>query len=202
MIETDWTQRGAGGTCFSLVNLAVNKAREEYGLTAKYYLGDRPKGDDRHCVIGFPDEGVFLDPGYLCFEPLPLNLESTFRHQRPQNILQLDPVADNKIKIETERKGQLTWRYTLKTEPVSRDRFERAWKNSFEWETFRTSIVMTRQRENDMLLYLNGRLESISRQERKRITPPDTMTDYDFLADRFGVGQELIEQADLRIQSE
>lgn len=198
-ITSERKTRGAGGTCFSLVNLAATRAREDFKLTPKYYLGNRPQGDNRHCVIGFPEEGVFLDPGYLCFDPLPLQPNQTYRINRPQNILQLDPIDDGKVKVQTERKGQLTWRYTLKTDPVNRDRFERAWKDSFRWETFQNSYVMTRQRDQDMLLYLNGRLESISREERTLITPPDHSSDSEVLANCFGVNRELVEEANLTI---
>jgi hypothetical protein len=201
-LQNEWKERGAGGTCFSLVNLAVKKARDEYGLSPRYYLGDRPKGEDRHCVIGFPQEGVFLDPGYLCYGPLPLNPEDTYRLQRPQNILQLDPIDPDRLKIQTERKGQLTWRYTLKTDPVTRDRYERAWENSFNWDTFRGSYVMTRQREDDMLLFLNGRLESISREERRRITAPEDTPEHVFLADLFGISPELAERGELTLENE
>lgn len=200
-MQEQWERRGAGGTCFSLVNLAATKAREEYNLDPKYYLGDRPKGEDRHCVIGFPAHDVFLDPGYLCYGPLPLTPDETYRLERPQNILQLDRVEANRVKVQTERKSQLTWRHTLKTQPVSRDRFERAWKNSFRWDTFRESYVMTRQRENDMLLFLNGRLESISREERRRITTPDDTSDHEFLADLFGISPELAERTELTLES-
>jgi hypothetical protein len=200
-IRTARENLGAGGTCFSLVNLAAYKAEKDYGLFPRYYLGDRPRGKNRHCVLGFPAEGVFLDPGYLCFDPLPLKPKNTVRYQRPQNILQLDPVEDGKVKVQTERKGQLTWRYTLKTEPIGRERFERAWEDSFNWESFRQSNVMTRQRDQDMLLYLNGRLESISRDERSIITPPSDNSDAKVLSELFGVHRELIEEADLTIHT-
>lgn len=199
-IRRERREMGAGGTCFSLVNLAAEEARNR-GLDPKFYLGDRPDGEDRHCVLGFPSANVFLDPGYLCFEPLPLHPETTIRLERPQNILQLEPVERGRLEVYTERKHQLTWRYTLNTEPVPRDRFERAWRDSFDWESSMSSEVMTRQRENDMLLYLNGRLESISREERQRLTlPPDTNS-RDYLAELFGVSPQLVEAADLELEA-
>lgn len=194
-----WRKRSAGGTCFSLVNLGAAKANNDFNLEPRYYLGDRPRGENRHCVLGFPKAGVFLDPGYLCFGPLPLSPENVYRLKRPQNILQLNPMAENRLKVQTERKEQLTWRYTLKNHPVSRDRFESAWKESFHWDSFTDSFVMTRQRDNDMLLYLNGTIESISRDRRKKIIPPEKTSEKDFLSKKFGVGHELIEQANLEI---
>lgn len=194
-------QNGTGGTCFSLVNLANRRARN-MNLDPKFYLGDRPDGENRHCVIGFPDQGVFLDPGYLCFNPLPLNPQKITRIQRPQNILQLEPIDDHRIKMQTERKNQLTWRYTLVTEPVSRDQFERAWRSSFNWYSVMNSYVMTRLREDDMLLYLNGRLESISRKKRKTISLPDDRPASHYLAGLFGLDRRLLEDANLKVDFE
>lgn len=199
-IRRERREIGAGGTCFSLVNLAAEEARKA-ALEPRFYLGDRPDGENRHCVLGFPSTGVFLDPGYLCFEPLPLHPETTVRVERPQNVLQLEPVERSRLEVHTERKNQLTWRYTLTTEPISRDRFERAWRNSFGWESSMSSQVMTRLREDDMLLYLNGRLESISRDERRRLTLPSDTSPRDYLAELFGISPELVEAADLDLET-
>lgn len=199
-IRRERREFGAGGTCFSLVNYAAEKARE-LGLDPRFYLGDRSDGENRHCVIGFPAADVFLDPGYLCFEPLPLHPEATVRVQRPQNILQLDPIEKGRLEVYTERKNQLTWRYTLTTEPVSRDRFERAWNNSFHWKSSMSSQVMTRLRQDDMLLYLNGRLESISRNERHRLTLPSDTNPRDYLAELFGISPKLVEAAELDLEN-
>lgn len=199
-IRRERREIGAGGTCFSLVNYAAQRARE-LGLNPRFYLGDRSDGENRHCVIGFPATDVFLDPGYLCFEPLPLHPETTARIPRPQNVLQLDPTEEERLDVYTERKNQLTWRYTLRIQPVSRDRFERAWRNSFDWTSSMSSQVMTRLREDDMLLYLNGRLESISRDERRRLTLPSDSNPRDYLADLFGVSPELVEAAKLDLET-
>lgn len=186
---------GAGGTCFSLVNLASHRARE-LGLDPKYYLGNRPDGENRHCVIGFPEAGVFLDPGYLCFNPLPIQPDSTFRSERVHNSLVLEPKSDRKLKVFTERKGQQTWRYTLKGYPIDRDRFETAWKNSFEWGSVMESEVMTRLTDDGMLLYLNGNLERITQEKRRTIELPDTQG-IDLLAEKFGVQPSLLEDLEI-----
>lgn len=199
-IRRERREIGAGGTCFSLVNYAAERARE-LGLDPRFYLGDRSDGENRHCVIGFPAADVFLDPGYLCFEPLPLHPQSTVRVERPQNVLQLESIERERLEVHTERKNQLTWRYTLTNQPVSRDRFERAWRNSFNWESSMSSRVMTRLREDDMLLYLNGRLESISREERRRLTLPSDTNPRDYLTELFGVSPELVEAAELDLET-
>lgn len=186
---------GAGGTCFSLVNLASKRAHE-LDLDPKYYLGDRPDGENRHCVIGFPDAGVFLDPGYLCFTPLPIRPDRTVRLQRVHNTLVLDPDDERRLKVYTERKGQKTWRYTLKGFPIDRDAFEQAWKDSFEWGSVMESEVMTRLTSDGMLLYLNGSLEKITRDERRTIDLPQARR-IDILAKKFGVKPNLLEDLSL-----
>lgn len=190
---------GAGGTCFSLVNLGEERARS-LGLNPRFYLGERPGGTDRHCVLGFPDEGVYIDPGYLCFEPLPLHPSPGFHLVRPHNILHLVPESDERLKVSTERKGQRTWRYTLYTQPVDRDRFERAWLDSFDWESVMNSVVLTRLRERDMLCYLNGRLESITLEKRTRLDPPSDVRVSRYLGELFGLNPDLIEEWDLSIE--
>ncbi|MFB6347560.1 MAG: hypothetical protein ABEK50_17730 [bacterium] len=182
---------GAGGTCFSLVNLASNQARE-LGLDPNYYLGDRPDGENRHCVIGFPEIGVFLDPGYLCFSPLPIHPDETVRLRRSHNTLVLDPEPDRRLKVHTERQGQQTWRYTLKGYPIDRDQFEKAWKDSFEWGSVMESEVMTRLTEDGMLLYLNGNLEKITQESRRSLELPQAER-IDRLSEAFGVNPELLE---------
>ncbi len=189
---------GAGGTCFSLVNLAAEEARKR-GLQPRFYLGERPDGPDRHCVLGFPDQGLFLDPGYLCFEPLPLDPPEGFHLVRPHNILHLEPDGFDALRVSTERKGQRTWRYTLRTSPAGRDRFERAWVDSFQWESVMNSVVLTRLRDRDMLCYLNGRLESVSRQERSSLRAPPEMEDSRYLGNLFGINPDLIEEWELTI---
>ncbi|MGM0380411.1 MAG: hypothetical protein ACQEP7_00315 [bacterium] len=191
---------GAGGTCFSLVNLGAYKARK-MGLKPRYYLGDRPDGDGRHCVLAFPEEEVFLDPGYLCYQPLPLEFRDSIALVRPHNTLMLTPEGKNRIRVSTRRKGQETWRYTLNCSPVGRARFEEAWKDSFNWYTVMNSVCLTRLRENDMICFLNGRLQSISREERKNIELPRDTDPHRFLARLFRVDPDLMEEWDLEITS-
>lgn len=186
---------GAGGTCFSLVNLAAHRARE-LDLDPKYYLGDRPDGENRHCVIGFPDPGVFLDPGYLCFSPLPIRPDGSFRRERVHNTLVLEPHPERRLKVYTERKGQKTWRYTLKGFPIERDQFEQAWKESFSWGSVMESEVMTRLTDDGMLLYLNGNLEKITQNERRTISLPEGSTLIE-LSEWFGLDPKLLEDLTL-----
>ncbi|MFB6355030.1 MAG: hypothetical protein ABEJ65_00750 [bacterium] len=188
----EFDRSGTGGTCFSLVNLALKRARNK-DLTPRVYLGDRPDGEARHCVIGFPRKDVFLDPGYLCYTPLPLHPVETTRITRPQNTIHLEPVDDTHLKIMTERKNQRTWRYTLTTEPVTQSTFQKAWEESFGWKSVMSSRVLTRQRENDMLLYLNGRLESIHRERRRRLEPPQDQPHHRYLAELFNIQPTLLE---------
>ncbi len=200
VVAEERKQFGAGGTCFSLVNLGAYRA-EKMGLTPRYYLGDRPDGPVRHCVLGFPERGVFIDPGYLCYRPLPLNLKKHIALVRQHNILHLFPEGPDRIKLETERKNQRTWRYTLNCEPVGRERFEEAWLDSFNWYTVMDSVCLTRLRSNDMLCYLNGRLESVTRNERREISPPPEIEIDRYLARLFRVDPDLMEEWDLSLSS-
>lgn len=179
-------QSGLGGTCFSLVRLAYERARD-WNLNPAYYLGDRPTGENRHCVLGFPDRGVFLDPGYLTFEPVPLRPERTLTIVRSFNTLVLRPEPPGRLRIETRRKGQDTWRFTLKSQPVSAERFQAVWRASFGWDPVMESRVMTRRTDSGMLVYLNGRLEHITREERTRLSVPENRSAGRFLSERFGM---------------
>lgn len=191
---------GAGGTCFSLVNLGAYKA-DKMGLKPRYYLGDRPDGPGRHCVLAFPEDRVFLDPGYLCYQPLPLEFRDNIAIVRPHNTLHLIPEGSDRIRISTERKGQKTWRYTLNCSPVGRDQFEEAWQDSFNWYTVMDSVCLTRLRRQDMVCYVNGRLESVSREKRCKIQLPAGVKKDQFLARLFRVDPALMEEWDLPINS-
>lgn len=198
LVLSEQQEIGAGGTCFSIVNLADKKAREQ-GLEPRFYLGERPDGEARHCVIGFPREGLFLDPGYLCFNPLPLHPETDSHFVRPHNTLHLERVDSHHLKISTERQGQKTWRHTLTTQPVARQTFEQAWTESFGWKSVMNSRVLTRLRDKDMIIYLNGRLESIRRDQRERLEVPDHRRDTEYLSELFDVQESLLKEWDLTI---
>lgn len=200
IVLNEQEEYGTGGTCFSIVNLAEHRAREQ-GLEPRFYLGDRPDGEARHCVIGFPRAGVFLDPGYHCFRPLPLAPTSDRHIVRAHNTLNLEPIDDDRLKISTSRKGQSTWRYTLVTRPVDRTTFETAWQESFGWQSVMNSRVLTRLRGNELLLYLNGRLESITRENRSRIEVPSDYADAELLSELFGLSQDYIQTHNLTIDS-
>jgi hypothetical protein len=192
---------GAGGTCFSVVNLAARRATK-MGLEPRFYLGDRPDGEARHCALGFPEQGVFLDPGYHCFQPLPLEPDIERYIVRPHNTLHLEPVDPHHLKVSTSRKGQSTWRYTLETTPVDRAIFEQAWSESFGWDSVMNSRVLTRLRNNKLLLYLNGRLESITRENRQRIEVPSDHSDAEYLSHLFGIDTAYLEDHKLTIDSD
>lgn len=150
-------------------------------------------------MIGFPRERVFIDPGYLCFNPLPLQPDTHQRFVRPHNLLHLEIKDSTHLNISTERKGEKTWRYTLNTKPVDRSQFEKAWRESFGWKSVMNSRVLTRIREQDMILYLNGRLESITRDKRSQLTVPTDRNQSTYLSQLFGLDKTLIQKFKLEL---
>jgi len=150
-------------------------------------------------VIGFPNQRVFLDPGYLCFKPLPLLPETDRSIVRPHNVLHLEINDPTHLIISTERKGQKTWRYTLHTEPVDRSQFETAWRESFGWKSVMNSHVLTRIRNDDMIIYLDGRLESVTREHRTQLSVPEGTTETSYIAELFGLDETLIREYKLEI---
>ncbi|MBN2339133.1 MAG: arylamine N-acetyltransferase [Acidobacteria bacterium] len=156
---------GTGGTCFSLTATLLCLVRA-LGWRAAPILADRPYGPDTHCALVVWIDGVphLVDPGYLIFDPLPLEPGGDREFTRGRGRLDLSPDgAGGRIGLATIRGGTRTHRLTYKTAPVDRAQFHRAWDASFGWEMMRYPLLVRAAESGHV--YVRGSMLQITRGE-------------------------------------
>jgi arylamine N-acetyltransferase len=85
-----------------------------------------------HCalVVEMNARRYLVDPGYLVGEPVELTGEPV-RIQTTFGVVELRPRHGERYDLFTLDGGDLKWRYTAKTVPVSHQAFMRYWQESF-----------------------------------------------------------------------
>lgn len=145
---------GTGGTCFSLVNL-FKVLLDTCGFESRFLLADRSYGTDTHCAIAVRIGGMeyLADPGYLLFTPVRLEEHtvvdtgfSTLEFSRDQGGFAAHTVYPN---------GFRKFRYHLKDERVSLDRYREAWRRSFELDMMNYPVITCVR--NGRQIYLRDR---------------------------------------------
>jgi arylamine N-acetyltransferase len=128
----DHLERGAGGTCFSIVN-AMFEALQVCGFEPRRMLGDRSYGEDMHAALSVTVRGEewLLDPGYLVFEPVPFPEGEV---AAPGGRMQWRSTPRGVEAATVFANGHRKIRYTLKPQSVTRGRFLEAWRRSFDLE--------------------------------------------------------------------
>ncbi|MEO0271314.1 MAG: arylamine N-acetyltransferase [candidate division WOR-3 bacterium] len=151
-IIRDFFEKGAGGTCFSLVYFLKNFL-EYLGFKPCFLLADRSYGENTHTLVSLEIEGkkYLCDVGYLIYEPI--LLESDFFKFK---TLAYDFIYEERkdgIYVYTEsEKGFKKFRFKIKKEKVNEDDFISAWKKSFEFEMMNHVIVSKKVR--DGIIYI------------------------------------------------
>ncbi len=160
---------GTGGTCFSLVNTLYGILLG-CGFKARIVMGDMKYGDDLHCalLVRLDRQTFLVDPGYLITRPVPLPPRGYIRIKTPINSLRIVHDPDKRrIYLFTENKGVEKWRYRLKIEPLSMERFKELWLRTFRFNMME-SILITKVSEEGQLYLRNQSVQRVNRQQRIR----------------------------------
>ncbi|MBI2932116.1 MAG: arylamine N-acetyltransferase [Planctomycetes bacterium] len=179
----DHKLQGAGGTCFDLVNLFHQTARNA-GFEARLALADRTYGPNTHCAVIVGD--TLCDPGYMQFQPLPLR-DTPVELDTPYNRLRIEPHGRG-WNVSTIENGRARFRYHLKDNRVGEDEFIDAWERSFEFEMMNHLVTVVAR--DDRLIYLrDGHYHEFSRAGcvRREVAPES--------ARELGLSRELVGRA-------
>lgn len=133
-VMDDHARWGTGGTCFSLTQL-LRTILEDLGWTCHPAMADMRHGANIHCGLVVICEGRrwLLDPGYLVAEPVPLDPGTEQRILLPGHRLCYLPDGKGGVELFTENdRGERTWRYRLRSDPVGDEAFFEHWLESFE----------------------------------------------------------------------
>ncbi len=185
-VMTDHLAAGAGGTCFALTHL-LGDVLHRLGLEGWPVLCDTPHRPENHCatVVVCGGREYLLDPGYLVFEPVPLDLE---REGSGSHRLQLKPVSSDEVELWTF--GKL--RYRFRRRAVSAARFEAAWDASFDWTMMRGAHLCVPH--GDGYAYMHNRTLCL-RGGAERGNVSLRGREGEELSHRFGLGAEIVSEA-------
>lgn len=130
-VLADHLELGAGGTCFALTRL-FQAVLTRLGLESFPVLCDTRHRTASHCALAVVLHGSLrlVDPGYLLYEPLEPDRNASGLLSSPL-AAQLVQVDDHGREADLYTLGR--WRYRVHLEPVSPERFEAIWDESFDW---------------------------------------------------------------------
>ncbi len=176
-VVSGYVERHTGGTCFSLT-YCLGAMLASAGFRCYPVMADM-KRPNIHCalVVEMGGKRYLVDPGYLVGEPValtgaPARVPTTFgtvelrpRLNESYDLFTLeggwdelsglgrgDPPAPAAL-----RNGGRTWRYTVRTSPVSRADFMRYWQESFALPMM-NNLLLTRLTADGHLYVKNHHL--------------------------------------------
>jgi arylamine N-acetyltransferase len=153
-IVKDFFEEGAGGTCFSLVYF-LKSIFDYLGFNSKFLLADRNYGENTHCalILNLENKQYLIDIGYSIYEPIEIKDKKTFKNPAYEFLME---DKEKFIFVYTITKNKnLKFRYKIKKEEVSFEKFLDAWEKSFYFEMM-NYIVVTKVKE-DCLIYLRDK---------------------------------------------
>jgi arylamine N-acetyltransferase len=129
-VMTGFVERHTGGTCFSLT-WCLGSILSEAGYRCYPVMADM-KRRNVHCALIVRAGGrrYLVDPGYLLGEPVELTGEPAVIPTSFGSV-ELRPGGTASYDLFTIAGGEKSWRYRLRTTPVSKSVFFRHWKASF-----------------------------------------------------------------------
>jgi hypothetical protein len=153
-----------GNTCFGLT-MRLYRELVKLGYTPKLLLGHKRHVNNAHCALSIVDNGteLFLDPGYLIFDPLPI----------PPNTLQANkitfPLQPNWVRLEREGENLCLWtgvanepakfRFYFPLKGCSMQEFNLAWEESYTGESMKYLVFNKMEKKNGIQYYYqNGKL--------------------------------------------
>jgi hypothetical protein len=153
-----------GNTCFGLT-MRLHRELVKLGYAPKLLLGHKKHIKNAHCALSIVDNGVelFLDPGYLIFDPLPI----------PPNIPQQNkstfPLQPNWVLLERDGENLCLWtgianeaakfRFYFPLKGCSMEEFNLAWEESYTGESMKYLVFNKLDKKNvTQYYYQNGKL--------------------------------------------
>ncbi|MBN1885236.1 MAG: arylamine N-acetyltransferase [Candidatus Krumholzibacteriota bacterium] len=126
-----FVEEATGGTCFSLT-WCLGAILASFGFRCYPVMADM-KRENVHCalVAAAADRRWLVDPGYLIGEPVELSGRPV-RLAAPFGTVELRPRGSHRYDLYTIAGDEVKWRYRVKTQPVSMERFLRFWRDSFD----------------------------------------------------------------------
>jgi len=153
-----------GNTCFGLT-MRLHGELVKLGYSPKLLLGHKKHIKNAHCALSIVDNGteLFLDPGYLIFDPLPI----------PPNIPQQNktvfPLQPNWVRLERDGENLCLWtgvaneaakfRFYFPLGGCSMEEFNLAWEESYTGESMKYLVFNKLDKKNaTQYYYQNGKL--------------------------------------------
>jgi hypothetical protein len=186
-----------GSTCFGLT-MRLQKELVKLGYTPKLLLGHKKHVKNVHCALTIIDDGteLFLDPGYLIFDPLPV----------PPNIPQLNkatfPLLPNWVRLERDGENLCLWtgvanesakfRFYFPLKGCSLQEFNSAWEESYTRESMKYLVFNKLDKKAGIQYYYqNGKLliRTPSGSTQQKIEEEKRA---DTLSEIFGLNKELL----------
>jgi hypothetical protein len=158
------THEEGGNTCFGLT-MRLHSELVKLGYFPKLLLGHKKHIKNAHCALSIVDNGVelFLDPGYLIFDPLPI----------PPNIPQQNkttfPLQPNWVRLERDGENLSLWtgvaneaakfRFYFPLGGCSMEEFNLAWEESYTGESMKYLVFNKLDKKTaTQYYYQNGKL--------------------------------------------
>jgi hypothetical protein len=152
-----------GNTCFGFT-MRMYRELVKLGYMPKLMLGHKRHVKNAHCALSIVDRGteLFLDPGYLIFDPLPI----------PPNIPQLNkttfPLQPNWVRLERDGENLCLWtgvanepakfRFYFPLEGCTMQEFNLAWEESYTGESMKYLVFNKLDKRNGIQYYYqNGK---------------------------------------------
>jgi len=186
----DHLQYGTGGTCFSLNNLFA-EVLHRLGFPCFPVLCDMRAGADSHCalVVTLGNQPYLLDPAYLIRQPLPLPLGD-------QQDKQTDTTGNVVVTATGAASYDLAtynrWRYSIKLDPVPRQRYTALWDSSFDW-TMMNGIHLSATAATGYAYVHNHKLCLRVPEDRRTINIRGS--EASTLTARFGIDATIVDEA-------
>jgi len=153
-----------GNTCFGLT-MRMHRELVKLGYTPKLLLGHKRNVKNAHCALSIIDNGteLFLDPGYLIFDPLPV----------PPNIPEQNkatfPLQPNWVRLERDGENLSLWtgvanepakfRFYFPLKGCTTQEFNLAWEESYTGESMKYLVFNKLDKKNaTQYYYQNGKL--------------------------------------------
>jgi hypothetical protein len=178
--------------------MRLHKELVKLGYAPKLLLGHKKYVKNAHCALSIVDSGteLFLDPGYLIFDPLPI----------PPNIPQLNkttfPLQPNWVRLERDNENLSLWtgvaneaakfRFYFPLKGCSMQEFNLAWEESYTGESMKYLVFNKLDKKTStQYYYQNGKLltRTPSGAVQRKIESEDRV---ELLAGIFGLDRDLL----------
>jgi arylamine N-acetyltransferase len=195
-----------GGTCFSLT-WHLYQELQAMGYYPRLLMGHKRKDRNVHCALWVRIDSdchtalvpttLFLDPGYLIFDPLPVPevMQRNYFPLRP-NVAELRRTSTNVLELWTGSVGQpLKLRFEFPCSGVDEAEFHQHWRASFHFEMMQYPVLNRLDRAQGIQYYFQkGNLVVRSEQGSTlhKIAPEDQVR---VLSETFQLAPELVQDA-------